>query len=84
MDKDTFSLSDCKRAISFRMHRGGGIEDQAKDTYLLFDKRDKGNIQPRDIRATLNEYLPFPVSDQEIQEFIEIVDQHKKMNNISR
>ena len=32
----------------------------------------------------MNEYLPFPVSDSEIQEFIEIVDKNKKMNQISK
>ncbi len=47
--KEEFTRADCKNAVSFRMHKGGGLEEIAKDTYILFDKRDKGHIQARDI-----------------------------------
>ena len=41
-------------------------------------------MNAHDIRNAVNSYLPFPVSDAEIQEFIEIADQSRKAGQVSK
>lgn len=56
-------------AISYRWNKGGR-EDEARDCFRLFDKRDKGYITSNDLKQVLPNYLEFPVSDAEISELI--------------
>lgn len=56
-------------AVSYRWNKGGR-EDEARDCFRLFDKRDKSYITANDLKQVLPNYLEFPVTDSEIQELI--------------
>ena len=59
----------CRLAVSYRWNKGGK-EDEARECFRLFDKRDKGYITANDIKQVLPNFLEFPVTDFEIQELI--------------
>lgn len=52
-------------AVSYRWNKGGR-EEEARDCFRLFDKRDKSYITSNDLKQVLPNYLEFPVTDQEI------------------
>ena len=47
-----------------------GKEEEAKECFKLFDKRDRGFINAGDLKQVLSNYLEFPVSENDIQDFI--------------
>ena len=52
-------------AVSYRWNKGGK-EEEAKDCFRLFDKRDKTYITSNDLKSILPTYLEFVVTDAEI------------------
>jgi hypothetical protein len=44
----------------------GGKDEEAKECFKLFDKRDKGYVTSNDLKSVLPNYLEFPVTDMEI------------------
>ena len=71
----TFDFETTKNVIAWRLTKGGGREEEAKDCYKLFDKREKSYINVHDIKSQVGKYLEFPVTDNEISELIEFADQ---------
>ena len=64
-----------KSVVAYRlMHKTKGIDDEAQDCWNLFDKRGKNYITGADLKQVLSSYLEFPVSENDIQDFIEICD----------
>jgi Ca2+-binding EF-hand superfamily protein len=52
-------------AIAYRWNKGGK-EEEARECFRLFDKREKNYITVNDLKAVLPHYLEFPVTDTEI------------------
>ena len=52
-------------AVAYRWNKGGK-DDEARECFKLFDKRDKNYISANDLKAVLPNYLEFPVTDSEI------------------
>jgi len=48
----------------------GGRLTECEDIYRIFDKKGKGNIGLGDIKSVFSQYLDFPISEQDILEFI--------------
>ena len=71
----TFNFETTKNVVGWRLSKGGGREEEAKDWYKLFDKREKGYINNNDIKGVVGTYLEFQVNDSEIQELLEFADQ---------
>ena len=61
-------------------YSNGGWEEEQKECYALFDKKEKGYVDKSSIRATFAQYLSFPISDAEIDEFIKFADSNHKQN----
>ena len=68
VDFDTVRL-----AVAYRWIKGGK-DEEAKECFKLFDKRDKGYVTSNDLKSVLPNYLEFPVTDAEIQELISECD----------
>ena len=68
VDFDTVKL-----AVAYRWIKGGK-DEEAKECFKLFDKRDKGYVTSNDLKSVLPNYLEFPVTDAEIQELISECD----------
>ncbi len=71
--RSSIDFDSVRLAISYRWNKGGK-EDEARDCFRLFDKRDKTYITVNDIKAVLPNYLEFQVTDSEIQELISECD----------
>jgi hypothetical protein len=55
-------------------------DDEARECFKLFDKRDKGYITMNDLKSVLPNYLEFPVTDNELQELISECDPNSTGN----
>lgn len=64
-----FDFDSVRLVVSYRWNKGGK-EDEARDCFRLFDKRDKGYVTSNDLKQVLPNYLEFPVTDNEIQELL--------------
>ena len=60
-------------AVAFRWNKGGK-EEEARECFRLFDKREKNYITANDLKSVLPHYLEFPVAEGEIQELISECD----------
>lgn len=60
VDFDAVRLS-----IAYRWNKGGK-EEEARECFRLFDKREKNYITANDLKSVLPHYLEFPVTDAEI------------------
>ena len=79
----SFSFEDCKNAVGYKMTKGGGREEEAKDCYKLFDNKERGHITQPDIKLVFGTYLKPTSTDAEIAELIEFADQSNNMGKIS-
>jgi Ca2+-binding EF-hand superfamily protein len=60
-------------SIAYRWNKGGK-EEEARECFRLFDKREKNYITANDLKSVLPHYLEFPVTDAEISELISECD----------
>ena len=51
-----------------------GKDEEAKECFRLFDKRDRQVITAQDIKPVLATYLPFPHTDQDVLDLISECD----------
>ena len=54
-----------KYVVGYRWNKAGK-EDEARECFKLFDKRDRSYINAGDLKAVLSNYLEFPVSENDI------------------
>ena len=63
-----------KHVVTYHWNRGirsePGKDEEAKEGFRLFDKRDRQIITAQDIKPVLAQYLPFPPTDQDVMDFI--------------
>ena len=61
---------DFVRAVIQSKWNKSGQQEEARECFKLFDKRDKNYITAADLKQVLSNFLEFPVSEQDIQDFI--------------
>lgn len=69
LKKQNVDIDTVKFVIGYRWNKGGK-EDEARECFKLFDKRDRNYINSSDLKAVLSNYLEFPVSEQDIHDFM--------------
>ncbi len=74
VDYDTVKL-----VIGYRYQKGGK-DEEARECFHLFDKRDKNFINAQEIKYVLSNQLEFPISDQDVVDFMEVVDPNNNGN----
>ena len=56
-----------RHVVTYHWNKGiktdSGKEEEAKECFRLFDKRDRSFITAQDIKPVLAQYLPFPPTD---------------------
>ena len=52
--------------VAQRQNMKSTLENEAKECFKLFDKRERSFINAGDLKAVLGDYLEFAVSEQEI------------------
>ncbi len=74
---NTFDIDTLWKVVAHR-YSNGGWEEESKECYTLFDKKEKGYVDKGSIWATFAQYLSIPISDAEIDEFIKFADSNHK------
>uniref|UniRef100_A0A7S3U5H6 EF-hand domain-containing protein n=1 Tax=Strombidinopsis acuminata TaxID=141414 RepID=A0A7S3U5H6_9SPIT len=64
-----------KYVIAYRWAKGGA-NAEAAECFRLFDKKDRQTINAGDLKAVLADFLEFPVTDQDIQDFMAECDKN--------
>ena len=63
-----------RHVVTYHWNKGirsePGKDEEAKECFRLFDKRDRQVITAIDIKPVLAQYLPFPPTDQDVMDFI--------------
>ena len=66
-----------KHVVAYHWFRGlkePGKDAEALECFKLFDKREQGVINAAHIKPLLGQYLPFPISDQDVADFVSECD----------
>ena len=58
--------------IVTRRYYQGGKEQEVKDTFKIFDRRDRGTTTVAEIKAALQSKLEVPVTESEVNEMFEM------------
>ena len=63
-----------RHVVTYRWNRGirsePGKDEEAKECFRLFDKRDRQFITHQEIKPVLAQFLPFPPTDSDVMDFI--------------
>ena len=70
MKRTHFQYDFLQFCVAFRYIKQHGDRDEASECFRLFDKRDKQQINAGDIKQVLSNYLEFPVSENDIRDFV--------------
>ena len=62
-----------KFVVGYRWNKGGR-EDESRECFKLFDKRDRNQVNANEVKGVLSNYLEFPVSEQDIADFMKECD----------
>ena len=78
MNRNCMDYQFVKHVVTYHWNRGlrqeTGKEEEAKECFRLFDKRDRQFITQQEIKPVLAEYLPFPPTDADVMDFIRECD----------
>ena len=67
--KQGIDIDAVKFYVGYRWQKSGK-EDEARECFKLFDRKDKDQISAGDLKGVLSNYLEFPVTDADIKDFI--------------
>jgi len=62
-----------KIVVAHRWITRGGREEEAKECFRVFDKKDRSSVSFNDVKLMLAEYIP-GVTDDEIRDFMKEID----------
>ena len=78
LKKNAVTFEFVKYVVTYHWIKGirseTGRDEEARECYRLFDKRDRQVITAQDIKPVLSSYLPFPPSEQDVMDFISECD----------
>ena len=69
--KSTIEWNELVMMVTKRYYQGGR-DQEVKDTFKVFDKREKGSTTMNEIKNSLQARLDVPVSENEIAEMFEM------------
>ena len=71
-DSTTVDLKEAEK-IAYNVWLEAGYEQESKDMFKLFDKKDKGSTNIEEIRSVLQTRIVVPVLDEDIDELMSIL-----------
>ena len=69
LKKQAVEFDTVKYVVGYRWAKSGK-DDEARECFKLFDKRDKDQINAGDLKQVLSNYLEFPVTENDIRDFM--------------
>ncbi len=73
LSRTSVDFDTVKFVIGYRWAKGGK-DEEAREAFKLFDKRERNYITTNEIKSVLSNYLEFPVSEQDINDFMSECD----------
>jgi len=70
-----FTFEFTKMVVATRWNKDGATAE-ATECFKLFDKRDRGFINSQDLKTVLADYLEFPVTEVDINDFMNETDKN--------
>ena len=67
------NLEWCRAVISYKWNKSGA-QEEARDAFRLFDKRERDVITFKEIKDVLGSIMDIPVTDHDIEEFMQECD----------
>lgn len=71
LNKNTIEWTELVNIVTRRYYQGGR-DQELKDTFKVFDKRDRGVTTMSEIKNSLQSRLEVPITESEIAEMFEI------------
>jgi Ca2+-binding EF-hand superfamily protein len=69
--KNTIEWNELVSMVTRRYYQGGR-DQELKDTFKIFDKREKGAVSLNEIKNSLQSRLEVPISESEVAEMFEM------------
>ena len=80
LERNCVDFAFVKHVVTFHWNKGihaeSGKDEEAKECFRLFDKRDRQFITHQEIKPVLAQYLPFPPTDSDVMDFITECHEH--------
>ena len=74
MKRNCVDLSFCKHVVGYRWAAKGGREEEARECFKVFDKKDRGSVSLIEIKTILGEYISSNLTDEDVKDFMKEVD----------
>ena len=74
MKRNCVDLQFCKHVIAYRYFTRGGREDEAKECFRVFDKKERQVVTLTEIKSVLQEYISSALSEDDVREFMREID----------
>ena len=84
MKRNCVDLPFCKHVVAYRWVAKAGKEEEAKECFRVFDKKERNIISFVEIQTVLQEYISQSLTDDEIKDFMKEVDPNNNGHIASR
>ena len=84
MKRNCVDLGFCKHVVAYRWAAKGGREDEAKECFKVFDKKDRNVVSLQEIKTILTEYISSNLTDDDVKDFMKEVDPNNSGHIASR
>ena len=77
--RNCVDLAFCKYVVAYRWITRNGREEEAKECWRVFDKKDRSVVSFKDIKEIIGEYIP-NLSDEDLKDFMREIDPQNQGN----
>ena len=72
--RNCVDLAFVKYVVGYRWVQKNAKEDEAKECFKVFDKKDRNQVTMQEVKAVLSEYVSANISDEDVKEFMKEID----------
>ena len=74
----------CKHVVAYRHFTRQGREDEAKECFRVFDKKERNVISMAEVKTVLQEYISNTLTDDDVKDFMKEIDPNNNGHIASR
>ena len=74
MKRNAVDLDFCKHVVAYRHTVKSGRDEEARECFKVFDKKERNTVNVSEIKSTLLEYISPGLSDEDVKEFMKEID----------
>ena len=74
MKRNAVDLDFCKFVAAYQWMAKQGREDEAKECFKVFDKKERNVVSLQEIKTVLTEYISSNLTDDDVKDFMKEVD----------